>query len=129
MASTWRPFGKGCVISMAENTNRMGVVGERDAVLAFKAVGMRVIPVQTPAETTAALHKLSTEGVPVIFITETCAQQVPEALEKYKTMPGTAVIPIPGSRGSNGLGMSRVRANVEKAIGADILFNNEKEGV
>ena len=41
---------------MAENTNRMGVVGERDAVLAFKAVGMRVIPVQTPAETTAALH-------------------------------------------------------------------------
>ena len=44
-------------------------------------------------------------------------------------MPGTAVIPIPGSRGSNGLGMSRVRANVEKAIGADILFNNEKEGV
>ena len=101
---------------MAENTNRMGVVGERDAVLAFKAVGMRVIPVQTPAETTAALHKLSTEGVP-------------EALEKYKTMPGTAVIPIPGSRGSNGLGMSRVRANVEKAIGADILFNNEKEGV
>lgn len=39
---------------MAENTNRMGVVGERDAVLAFKAVGMRVIPVQTPAETTAA---------------------------------------------------------------------------
>ena len=114
---------------MAENTNRMGVVGERDAVLAFKAVGMRVIPVQTPAETTAALHKLSTEGVPVIFITETCAQQVPEALEKYKTMPGTAVIPIPGGRGSNGLGMSRVRANVEKAIGADILFNNEKEGV
>ena len=49
--------------------------------------------------------------------------------DRYKTMPGTAVIPIPGSRGSNGLGMSRVRANVEKAIGADILFNNEKEGV
>ena len=44
-------------------------------------------------------------------------------------MPGTAVIPIPGSQGSNGLGMRRVRANVEKAIGADILFNNEKEGV
>lgn len=114
---------------MDENTLRMGVVGERDAVLAFKAVGMRVIPVQTPAETTAALHKLATEGVPVIFITESCAQQAPEALEKYKTMPGTAVIPIPGSQGSNGLGMRRVRANVEKAIGADILFNNEKEGV
>ena len=38
---------------MAENNTRMGVVGERDAVLAFKAVGMRVIAVETPEQTTA----------------------------------------------------------------------------
>ena len=60
---------------MAENTNRMGVVGERDAVLAFKAVGMRVIPVQTPAETTAALHKLSTAAEKRksgLFINQSC---------------------------------------------------------
>ena len=100
----------------------MGVVGERDAVLAFKAVGMRVIAVSTPEETTKALHRLYSEGIPVIFLTETCAQQVPE------TDPKCAVIPIPGSSGANGFGLSRVKANVEKAIGADILFNNEKEG-
>ena len=79
---------------MAENNTRMGVVGERDAVLAFKAVGMRVIAVETPEQTTAALHRLATEGVPVIFITESCARQVPEALEKYKTMSETSA---PGS--------------------------------
>ncbi len=112
---------------MAE-MKKMGVVGERDAVLAFKAVGMRVIDVSTAEETTAALHKLACEGVPVIFITETMAKLVPEALQKYKTMPGTAVIPIPGSQGVNGFGLGRVKANVEKAIGADILFNNKKEG-
>lgn len=120
---------KGCVISMADNQTRMGVVGERDAVLAFKAVGMRVIPVTTPEETAAALHRLATDGVPVIFITESCARQAEEAVEKYKTMPGTAVIPIPGSQGADGYGTGRVKANVEKAIGADILFNNEKKGV
>lgn len=112
---------------MAE-MKKMGVVGERDAVLAFKAVGMRVIDVSTAEETTAALDKLACEGVPVIFITETMAELVPEALQKYKTMPGTAVIPIPGSQGVNGFGLGRVKANVEKAIGADILFNNKKEG-
>ena len=116
----------------------MGVVGERDAVLAFKALGMRVIAVSTPEETTKALHRLYSEGIPVIFLTETCAQQVPETLERYKTDPKCAVIPIPGSSGANGFGrravkdhrfvLSRVKANVEKAIGADILFNNEKEG-
>ena len=75
----------------------MGVVGERDAVLAFKALGMRVIAVSTPEETTKALHRLYSEGIPVIFLTETCAQQVPETLERYKTDPKCAVIPIPGS--------------------------------
>lgn len=123
-------YGKGCVICMpAENTKKMGVIGERDAVLAFKALGMTVIPVTTPEETTAALHKLATAGIPVIFITESAARQVPESLEKYKTMPGTAVIPIPGSHGADGFGIGRVRQNVEKAIGADILFNNKKEGM
>ena len=110
------------------NNKKMGVVGERDAVLAFKAIGMQAIPVSTPEQTTAALHKLATAGVPVIFITESCARMVPESLEKYKTDPSVAVIPIPGSQGTDGFGHSRVRANVEKAIGADILFNNKKEG-
>jgi hypothetical protein len=37
----------------------------------------------------------------------------------------TAVIPIPGIRGSDGYGAQRVRDNVIKAIGADILqYNN-----
>ncbi len=106
----------------------MGVVGERDAVLAFKAIGMRVIPAQTAEEITAALHRLYQEGVPVIFVTESAARKAPEALERYKTDPACAVIPIPGSNGADGYGRSRVRANVEKAIGADILFSNEKEG-
>lgn len=115
------------MICMPDN-KKMGVVGERDAVLAFKAIGMRVLTAYTPEEITAALHKLATDGVPVIFITETAAAKVPETLEKYKVQPGTAVIPIPGSQGANGFGAGRVKANVEKAIGADILFSNEKEG-
>ena len=39
-----------------------------------------------------------------------------------------AKIGIMGGSGANGFGLNRVKANVEKAIGADILFNNEKEG-
>ena len=64
--------------AMQQEKKQMGVVGERDAVLAFKALGMRVIAVSTPEETTKALHRLYSEGIPVIFLTETCAQQVPE---------------------------------------------------
>lgn len=109
----------------------MGAVGERDAVLCFKAIGMQVIATATPEETTRALFSLARQGVRVIFITENAARQAPEALERYKGDPQVAVIPIPGSTGANGYAMARIRANVEKAIGADILFGNndsQKEG-
>jgi V/A-type H+-transporting ATPase subunit F len=109
----------------------MGAVGERDAVLCFKAVGMTVIPTATPEETTKALFALSRQGVRVIFITENAAKQAPEALQRYRGDPQMAIIPIPGSTGSTGYATARVRANVEKAIGADILFSNnerQKEG-
>ncbi len=108
----------------------MGAVGERDAVLCFKALGMTVIPTETPEETAKALFSLTKRGVNVIFITENTAQSAQEALRRYKTDPQVAIIPIPGSTGSSGYAMSRVRANVEKAIGADILFgNNSTEDV
>lgn len=115
---------------MASDGMQMGAVGERDAVLCFKAIGFRVIPTATPEETAKALFRLTQENVRVIFITESAAQAAPEALARYKTQSDVAIIPIPGSQGSSGYAMGRVKANVEKAIGADILFSNDskKEG-
>ena len=90
----------------------MGAVGERDAVLCFKAVGMQTIATETAEETTRALFTMVRNGVRVIFITEHAAKEAAEALERYKTDPKCAVIPIPGSSGANGFGLSRVKANV-----------------
>lgn len=109
------------MICMANDA--MGVVGERDVVLAFEAMGMRVIPAETPQTVSAAVFKLAEDGIRVIFITERAARLAPETLERYKASAATVLIPIPGSQGTDGFGMERVRANVEKAIGADILFN------
>ena len=111
---------------MAKQAAKMAAVGERDAVLAFKAMGMAVLPTEHAEEASRAVHRLAKEGVAVIFITERAAAQIPETLERYRSEPIPAIIPIPGSRGNNGLGMRQLRANAEKAIGADILF--EKEG-
>jgi V/A-type H+-transporting ATPase subunit F len=109
---------------MADKMLRMGAVGEEDAILAFKAIGALTIPAATLDEVTAALHRLSREGIPVIFITEAAARLAPEAISKYEQTMETAVIPIPGIKGSDGFGAQQVRANVIKAIGADILANH-----
>lgn len=106
---------------MADGLLRLGAVGEEDAIMAFKAIGAVAIPATTPDEVGTALFRLSKEGVPVIFITEAAARMAPEALSRYEQTLETAVIPIPGIKGSDGFGAQQLRANVIKAIGADII--------
>lgn len=105
---------------------RMGAVGEADVILAFKAIGAITIPAVTEDEVSQALHRLSQDKVPLIFITENAARLAPEAMSQYERSPGTAVIPIPGIGGSDGFGRERVRENVIKAIGADILIKQDR---
>ena len=119
-----RLYGKGCVKCMPDIA-KMGAVGERDAVLAFKAMGMEVIPANTAEDAAAAVKKLVKHGAAVIFVTEQAAAMIAETIERYQTEPFPAIIPIPGSRGSIGIGMQRLKENVEKALGADILFQKE----
>jgi len=60
----------------------------------------------------------------VLYVTEQAASDIVDAIDVYKEAPLPAIIPIPGNAGATGLGMMNVKKSVEKAIGADILFNN-----
>ncbi|MBQ7521100.1 MAG: V-type ATP synthase subunit F [Clostridia bacterium] len=111
---------------MAEKQYGVGAVGEREVIGAFRAIGMRSIPAETDVEVAQAVHRLVSDGVRVIFITEQAARRGAETFERYKNDPAVTLIPIPGSAGSDGLGMERVHLNVETAIGADILFDDQQ---
>ena len=65
-------------------------------------------------------------GFKVIFLTEPVYAQCSEAINKFKTETFPAIIPIPDSHGPSGVAMAAIKANVEKAIGADILFSEDK---
>ena len=69
------------------------------------------------------IKKLSQGDYAVIFIAENLAEQIPETLAKAKLKPFPAVVPIPTGANSSGFGMQGIKADVEKAIGVDILFN------
>lgn len=96
------------------------MIGDKDSVLAFKAVGVETFAAQTVFEANDILRRLK-DDYAVIFVTEDLAVQIGDTLEKLKAKPFPAVIPIPGGQGSNGYGLKSVRKDVEKAIGADIL--------
>ena len=60
------------------------------------------------------------------MLTEPVYAQCSEAINKFKTETFPAIIPIPDSHGPSGVAMAAIKANVEKAIGADILFSEDK---
>ncbi len=102
----------------------IAVVGDKDSVLAFKAIGVDVFPVSDEEEAKERVHALARTHS-VIFVTEQVAIWAEMYLKRYKARAYPVVVPIPSAEGGMGLGVSGIRANVEKAIGADILFNKE----
>lgn len=105
---------------------KIAVVGDKDSVLAFKAIGLDVFPVDTVEDAREKVRLLAREYA-VIFVTEQIAEGISSLLDRYKTRAYPAIIPIPGNAGSNGYGMQGIKSDVEKAIGADILFNREEK--
>ena len=99
--------------------DKIAVIGDKDSILAFKAVGADVFPVTE--EDAASTLKKAARSYPIIFVTEDIAIKIEDMNDRYKTRAYPAVIPIPGAQGSNGYGMKIISDNVEKAIGTDIL--------
>lgn len=100
---------------------KVAVIGDRSSVLAFRALGVDVFSPIGEKHIRNTIDGLDRQGYGVIYITERYAVQVPEVLERFKTRPIPAVILIPDSQGTLGIGMQEIRDNVEKAVGVDIL--------
>jgi V/A-type H+-transporting ATPase subunit F len=101
---------------------KIGVIGEKDAVLGFIALGFSVFPVESGEQAAETLKKLADERYAVIYITEQAAAGIEHEIEKFRENRFPAIIPIPGIQGSLGIGMKAIKKCVEKAVGADILF-------
>lgn len=102
------------------SNNKIAVIGDKDSILAFKAIGAEVFPVKNYFDAAETLKRLARDYA-VIFITEDIALNINEIIERYKTHPYPAVIPIPSAIGSTGYGLKNITKNLEKAIGMDIL--------
>ncbi|WP_300279104.1 V-type ATP synthase subunit F [Peptacetobacter sp.] len=105
---------------------KIGIIGDRDSVTGFKAVGLDTYPCMNSDEAKEVLKRLvSEENFAIIYITENLCQHMIEEIDSYKSLITPAIIPIPGVDGSLGIGIAGVKKNVEKAVGADILFGDK----
>ena len=102
---------------------RIAVLGDKDSVLGFKALGLDVFPAENVEEAKRTLHELAKENYAVIYLTEQYAAGMGPEIARYKDKDELtpAIILIPGKDGSLGIGMANVKSAVERAVGADIL--------
>ena len=105
---------------------KIGIIGDKDSVLGFKAVGLDVYPCTDVDKAKKTLHDWAKGEYAIIYITETLAAQMEKEIDKYKDSRLPAIIPIPGKEGPSGEGMRNVRKSVERAVGADTLFGGGK---
>lgn len=101
------------------------MIGDKDSVLGFKALGMEVFPVTGPEEGAEILRQVADSNYAIIYVVESLAEGLMPVIQRYVQKPLPAVVFIPGNRGSLGLGMAKIKRAVEKAVGADILFGKE----
>ena len=104
---------------------KIGVIGDRDSILGFKAVGLDVFPIDDPEEAKKTLKRIAKEDFAIIYITEQIYQHMMDLVDEYTDSRLPAIIPIPGKDGTLGIGMTSVKKSVERAVGADILFGGD----
>ena len=101
---------------------KIGVIGDRDAVVGFMAVGFSAFGVDSAESAAECLNRMARSGeYGVIFITERYASQIEDTIGAYGDLPIPAIVSIPDPNGSEGYGMNRLRQSVVRAVGVDIL--------
>lgn len=111
---------------------KIAIIGTREAILGFKALGLEPVYVSQPEEAVEALYTLKKERVEmngesknkyaIVYIMEDLMSAITD--DDYKKLsqdPLPAIIPLPSHLGSSGYGLKKLKTIVEKAVGMDIL--------
>ncbi len=102
---------------------KIAVIGDRDSIYGFAALGLDTYPVSEKEEAARTLKTLAQGTYAVIYITEALLSLLTEEVAAYAEVKVPAIIPIPGASGNTGAGIRNVKKMVERAVGSDIIFN------
>lgn len=103
---------------------KIGVLGDNENVIGYRALGFDVVSCDTKEAAEQGLRTLAEECA-VIFVIEETSLLIQDAIAQYHQQKIPAVILIPGGNGSTGIGMKALNLQVEKAVGSNILEDKD----
>jgi len=104
---------------------KVAVLGQRDAVLGFKASGAVAFLADSPEEAKKHLGKILEDDYAILLVTEEVAQVLEKELSPLYERPKPVVTILPDARRPKGMAKELLRKRVERAVGANILFKGE----
>lgn len=102
-------------------TSNIAVIGDRDSILCFQAVGLKTFPVSNPEEAREKMAQVLKGNYAVVFVTEQLAGPLEDMMEEAFSLSLPSIVLIPNNRGSLGVASGRMREMIRKAVGADIF--------
>lgn len=103
---------------------KIAVMGDRDSVYGFAALGLEVYPIDDVKEAVKTLKRLADSNFAIIYMTESLGAKIEPEIDSYRLLKLPAIILIPGVSGNTGNGMLNVKKSVEQAVGSDIIFDD-----
>lgn len=105
---------------------KVAVMGDKESILGFSAIGIDVFPVYEAEEAKEIIHKLEAENYGIIYVTEKLSLLIEKEIESYRAKNIPAIITIPGNSGSMNIGSNKIKEYAKKAVGIDIVFREEE---
>ncbi len=102
---------------------KIAFFGDRESIKGFAAVGIHTVPCTNLENAKVQFKELCAGDYGVIYITEELAAELETEISEFDEKFLPAIIPLPGVKNNNGIGVNRLRASVEKAVGSDIIFS------
>ncbi len=97
----------------------IAAIGDKESILSFKSVGIRVYECSTRGGALKALKDAQTDCA-VIYVTDAIYEMLSEEISFFDDKPLPAIIPFPGIK-PGGVGMKLLNKSVETAVGSNIL--------
>ncbi|MFH1780908.1 MAG: V-type ATP synthase subunit F [Candidatus Nealsonbacteria bacterium] len=102
---------------------KIAILGNKEAIMGFKALGVDIFGVKEKSEAENAIEEIySKNEYAVLIITEDWFLKIKDKIEKFSQEPLPAVLFIPGIGPSMGVAGSRIKKIIEQAIGSDLIF-------
>lgn len=96
------------------------IIGDKESLAGFTALGVDGYPAHTRAETETALEKAQRAGCALILLTEAAALHVRARIEALRQKEGPPVLILPGETGNTGQAEREIEAAIRQAAGAGL---------